>query len=53
MNYQREKDDGGLTIEQLEGYIICKQDLMKILKQEIKDYKEILKYRKQFQDDEI
>ena len=50
MNFQRLKSQGGLTIEQLEGYIICIKDKVNELQNEAKQYEGALKNRRKFAD---
>lgn len=39
-----------LTIKQQEGYIIALEDIVKELKTKLDDYKDALKWRKEFKD---
>ncbi len=46
MDFQRLKSEGGLTVEQLEGYIICLKDKVEELNIDIERYSEALELRK-------
>jgi len=48
--FKKSKGKGALTIEQLEGYVVCLEDSKKVLVEEIKAYKDALKWRKKFKD---
>lgn len=48
MDFQREEVSNALTIEQMEGYIICMKDAVKRLQESIKTYEDALKWRNKF-----
>ena len=52
MEFQKHKKKDALTIEQQEGYIIALQDTIDSINRNVERYKDSLKWRKKFGDEE-
>lgn len=50
MNFQRLKTQGALSIQQLEGYIICLKDERDSIERKIEQYENALKWKRKFTD---